>query len=221
MSTDPKYDERLTRRTAKEVKRLVRLEHKRYLYRMIGRQLSDDNVNRGGLVRVDVPAPMIDSSDISQVDPKQWKRPWVSITNPEEIAKYICAVNTKQYNQAQNTPFGSGYLLEQFGMNLEGTASVKLFEGSFSADPGVSLLPETHRILKRLSTPLQCSTPLPTIITQDEFQATYRIVECPRNTGIPGIRPGRRIPGRLVGIVSSLEAKFSEKLFENRPGSTT
>jgi hypothetical protein len=48
-----------------------------------------------------------------------------------------------------------------------------------------------------------------------------RLLECPRNTGIPGIRPGRRIPGRLVGIVSSLEAKLSEKLFENRPGSTT
>jgi len=47
------------------------------------------------------------------------------------------------------------------------------------------------------------------------------LIECPRNTGIPGRRPGRRIPGRLVGIVSSLEAKFSEKLFENRPGSTT
>lgn len=47
------------------------------------------------------------------------------------------------------------------------------------------------------------------------------VLECPRNTGIPGRRPGRRIPGRLVGIVSSLEAKFSEKLFENRPGSTT
>jgi hypothetical protein len=46
-------------------------------------------------------------------------------------------------------------------------------------------------------------------------------VECPHNTGIPGRRPGRRLPGRLVGIVSSLEAKFSEKLFENRPGSTT
>ena len=46
-------------------------------------------------------------------------------------------------------------------------------------------------------------------------------LECPRNTGIPGRRPGRRIPRRLVGIVSSLEAKFSEKLFENRPGSTT
>ena len=47
------------------------------------------------------------------------------------------------------------------------------------------------------------------------------LVECPCNTGIPGIRPGRRTPGRLVGIVSSLEAKFSEKLFENWPGSTT
>ncbi len=47
------------------------------------------------------------------------------------------------------------------------------------------------------------------------------VLECLHNTGIPGRRPGRRIPGRLVGIVSSLEDKFSEKLFENRPGSTT
>jgi hypothetical protein len=104
LGTDPKYNEKLTRRTAKEVKRLVRLEHKRHLYHMIGRQLGDDNINRGGLARVDVPAPIVDERNTSLEDPKQWKGPWVSITDPAEKAKYVCAVNTKQYNQAQNTP---------------------------------------------------------------------------------------------------------------------
>ena len=46
-------------------------------------------------------------------------------------------------------------------------------------------------------------------------------VECPRNTRIPGIRPGRRIPGILVGIVSSPEVEFSDKLSKSRPGIAT
>jgi hypothetical protein len=123
LGTDPKYDEKLTLRTAKEVKRLVWLEHKRHLYRMIGRQLGDETVNKGGLTRVDVPAPMAENGCPSIVDPKQWKGPWVSTTDLSEITKYVCHVNTKQYNQAQDTPFGSGYLLQTFGMNLEKQAA--------------------------------------------------------------------------------------------------
>jgi predicted RNA-binding Zn ribbon-like protein len=49
LGTDPKYNEKLTNRTAKEVKRLIRLEHKRHLYRLIGRQLGDKHTNGGGL----------------------------------------------------------------------------------------------------------------------------------------------------------------------------
>jgi len=41
LDTDPKYEERLTLRTAKEVKRLIRLEQKRKYYKMIGSQLRD------------------------------------------------------------------------------------------------------------------------------------------------------------------------------------
>ncbi len=36
LEEDPKYDERLAKRTEKEVRRLIRLEHTRYLYRIIG-----------------------------------------------------------------------------------------------------------------------------------------------------------------------------------------
>jgi len=54
---DPKYEEQLTRRTAKEVKRLIRLERKRYLYRIIGNTLNDSSFNSGGLTRIAIPAP--------------------------------------------------------------------------------------------------------------------------------------------------------------------
>jgi len=152
---------------------------------MIGRQLGDDYANRGGLTRVDVPAPIAASADLSIVDPKQWKGPWVS------IAKHVCAVNTKQYNQAaQNTPFGSGYLLQQFGMILEGKAADDLLQGSFSVDPEVNPLPETHRMLKRLSIPLENCTLLPTIITHEEFQSTYSIVKERTSSSVSGRHVG-------------------------------
>jgi len=190
LSTDPKYDEKLTRCTAKEVKRLVQLEHKRHLYWMIGRQLGDDYANRDGLTRVDVPAPIAASDDLSIVDPKQWKGPWVSITDPQEIAKHVCAVNTKQYNQAQNTPFGYGHLLQQFGMNLEGKAADDPLQGSFSVDPEVNPLPETHRMLKCLSIPLENCTLLPTIITPEEFQSTCSIVKERTSSSVSGRHVG-------------------------------
>jgi hypothetical protein len=54
LDTDPKYEDRLTSRTVKEAKRLLRLEQKRRYYKMIGSQLSDHNENTGGLTRIDV-----------------------------------------------------------------------------------------------------------------------------------------------------------------------
>ena len=41
LEDDPKNEDRLTKKTAKEVKHLIRLEQKRKFYRMIGSQLSD------------------------------------------------------------------------------------------------------------------------------------------------------------------------------------
>ncbi len=48
-----------------------------------------------------------------------------------------------------------------------------------------------------------------------------RVLECPRNTRIPGRRPGRRLPGIVVGIVSALKANFRRNYFKNLAGSAT
>lgn len=90
---------------------MIRLEHKRYLYRLIGSTLGDKHANTNLLTRVDVPAPFIQTPECP-VDPKTWKGPWVSVTDSSEIAQHVCAINTKQYNQAQHTPFGSEFLAE-------------------------------------------------------------------------------------------------------------
>jgi hypothetical protein len=148
LASNPKYDERCANRTAKEVKRLIRLQHKRYLYHLIGRQLGDNHANTGGLTRVDVPASMVGNARASDVDPKTWQGPWVPVTDPNKIAQYVSMVNTKQYNQAKCTPFGSGYLMHQIGMNLEDNAVDSVLDGSFQIDPSVSLFPEAHKMLR-------------------------------------------------------------------------
>ena len=94
-------------------------------------------------------------------DPKAWKGPWRSVTDPEEIAQYVCVMNTRQYNQAQNTPFGSGYLADTIGFNIEKPAATQILNGTFSVDPSVNLLPETHRIIEYLKSPSKYNTPFP------------------------------------------------------------
>jgi hypothetical protein len=139
--------------------------------------LGDKHANSGSLSRVDVPTPMI-RNPTSLVDPKTWKGPWISITDPSEIACYVCAINTKQYNQAKDTPFASGYLARTIGMNLEGPASQQILNGTFELNPSVNLLPETKRIIEFLGKPPQegCTT-FPLSITPKEFQSNYNIVK--------------------------------------------
>jgi hypothetical protein len=187
---ESRNDDIRRKRTAKEVKRLVRLEHKRYLYRMIGRTLGDKHANISGLTRVDVPAPFIQAPNC-QIDPKTWKRPWVSLTDPSEIAKHVCNINTKQYNQAQHTPFGSGYLAQQIGMTLEGPAAEDILRGTFVPDPEVTFLPETERILKYLSAPPDKGRQtFPTLITPEDFKSNYNIVKERTSSSVSGRHVG-------------------------------
>jgi hypothetical protein len=76
-----------------------------------------------------------------------WSGPWVSVTDPEDIGKFICTINQKQYNQANDTPFTSGYLAKNIGLNLEGPAVKRILDGTFQIDPSSRLLPETKRII--------------------------------------------------------------------------
>jgi hypothetical protein len=123
-------------------------------------------------------------------DPKAWKGPWRSVTDPEEIAQYVCVMNTRQYNQAQNTPFGSGYLADTIGFNIEKPAATQILNGTFSVDPSVNLLPETHRIIEYLKSPSKYNTPFPTTITGQEFQATYSLVRERMSLSVSGRHVG-------------------------------
>jgi hypothetical protein len=65
---DPKYAERLSQRIKEAAKRIQRKERRRQMYQNIGNALTSENRNRGGLSRIDVPAPTSGIGD-EPVDP--------------------------------------------------------------------------------------------------------------------------------------------------------
>jgi len=205
---DPKNDNRREKRTAKEVRRLIRLEHKRYLYRLIGNTLADKHANVNGLSRVDVPAPFLQTPK-QLVDPKTWRGPWVSITDPSEIARQICTINTMQYNQAQNTPFGSGYLANQVGMTLEGPATEQILQGTFTPDPAIRLLPETERIIKYLGVPpTGTKHTFPISITPEEFKSTYTLVKERTSSSVSGRHVGHYKAATTDDVLSLMHSRM-------------
>jgi hypothetical protein len=111
-------------------------------------------------------------------------------TDPEEIAKYVCVMNTRQYNQAQNTPFGTGYLADCIGFNIEKPAAAQILNGTFTPDPAVNLLPETQKVIEYLKKPFAAGKPFSTTITAQEFQATYNIVRERTSSSVSGRHVG-------------------------------
>ena len=87
-------------------------------------------------------------------------------------------MNAKQYNQAENTPFGSGPLADLFGPDGTTQFSSDFLAGAL-VPPEVydSLTPETQQILDVLQSP--SSLQLPTIpnITPEQFSARYKKVD--------------------------------------------
>ncbi len=88
---------------AKALNELIKHEQKRRMYRKIGHCLQPCSSNLGCLTNVNIPADST-APHPQGPNPKTWTGAWTTITNPEETARYVCATNTRQYNQSANTP---------------------------------------------------------------------------------------------------------------------
>jgi hypothetical protein len=85
------------------------------MYRKIISKILEKSAGKG-LSHGDIPDATAECSTCGDPnDPKNWKGPWRSVTNPTEIAREVCKINSQQYHQAHHTPFGSGPLADLFG----------------------------------------------------------------------------------------------------------
>jgi hypothetical protein len=196
----------LQRRMEKELKELKKREYKRRQYRTINYVLRPDTTARG-LTRLDIPASDILEPFPIGPDPKTWTGPWRSITDPNLIAKHICAANQRQYNQAEATPFGSGYLASEFNLDASSNATDLILEGDFHPNKDLIRLPETLDILNQLSSPLNL-TPreISTSISPEEFVSAYKAIHESTSSSPSGRHVGHYKATSLDPLLSELHA---------------
>jgi hypothetical protein len=132
-----------------------------------------------GLNKVDVPDinTPYSASLGNPNDPKTWKGPWVTITQPTDIAQTICKINATQYNQAFHTPFGSGSLATALGRNGDTATALNLLKGVLPPSLSAGLYPETTCLLQTLATPIPIDKEAKVLITADDFIQTYRLAK--------------------------------------------
>jgi hypothetical protein len=104
------------------------------------------------LTRINIPDSKAKGPDLGDHNnPKTWKGPWVTVTNPTEIATIVKQTNIQQYHQAFQTPFGSGPLADKIGWNGFSPMSQVALNGEVTESLVNGLLPETTRILHTLA----------------------------------------------------------------------
>jgi hypothetical protein len=165
-------------RTSKTVSLLIHRERTRRMHCKIGHLLR--GTSPLGLNRVDVPEINTPSSASlgNPNDPKTWKGPWVTITQPTDIAQTICKINATQYNQAfHTTPFGSGSLATALGRKGDTATALILLKAVSPPSLSAGLHPETTRLLQTLATPIPIEKEAKVLITADNFTQTYRLAK--------------------------------------------
>jgi hypothetical protein len=175
--SDPEYAQIKRNRMLQQLRQLRQREYRRSMYRILGHTLSS-NANPG-LRRVDVPDDRARGPNLGNAqDPKTWKGPWLSITNPEEIAQWVKTINIQQYNQAENTPFGCGPLATLIGRNGDSSSSKALLNGLLPTNVLPDLLPENVRVLQTLATPVATLADENAVtITEEEYVKAYRVAK--------------------------------------------
>ncbi len=159
----------------KEITQLKLREARRRMFKKIKVTLNPSS-QTSGLARIDIPSCHTDSPFPDGPDPKLWKGPWKSITNPVEIAKHVSAANRRQYGQVNETPFGSKPLLPIYGYNADTPDADRLLEGHLPSSSILEkLYPETVSILFSLARPSPISLLSPcTTIGNDQFISLYK-----------------------------------------------
>jgi hypothetical protein len=194
--------------TEEQVQRLIKRERKRQMYRNIGNVLQDSKAKHGGIQRIDIPA----SSEIEPYpigpDPKTWTGPWKSVTEPILIARHICSANVRQYNQAEDTPFGSGPLANTLGLLADSQTAINLLKGQ--VPPNLDLpVDETNQILFNLSQPLTLKPKeIYSEITPDQFCATYKVVKEKTSSSPSGRHVGHYKAVLEDSLICSLHSKM-------------
>jgi hypothetical protein len=187
---DPDKEEQLPRRTKEAILRIIKKECKQSMYRAISTHLKPTGENSTGTMRIDVPAPP-SGTNPDTIDPKSWKGPWWSVTDPNEIGFYICKTNTKQYNQAEKMPFGSGTLADELYAVVNCSNITERLHSVLMQTTNQELLRETRDILQYLAE--QYPQPMGNAshtITPKEFVDTYSRVKEKKSSSLSGRKVG-------------------------------
>jgi hypothetical protein len=178
------------------------------MYRKIGQCLQPDSFNLGGLARVDIPAGH-DAPYPHGPDPKTWTGPWTTVTNPEDIAQHVCTANTRQYNQAVNTPFATEPLASYVGTTAATIADEDLISGNLPPEDILHLLqPETAQLLRTISTrnTQQAHPSVDIEISMEAFQSCYKAVRESTSSSPSGRHVGHYKVAAMNDRLSSLHA---------------
>mmetsp|Transcript_22670 Transcript_22670/g.32458 ORF Transcript_22670/g.32458 Transcript_22670/m.32458 type:complete len:1353 (-) Transcript_22670:2923-6981(-) len=179
----------------RQINNLNNRENAKRMYYKIGKLLNGEH--GGSVSRIDVPDEAYLESPTGEPygdpkDAKTWKGQWRPVTDPVELEKIIIDMNRKQYNQAENTPFGSGPLADLFGPDGTEPFVQDFIAGKAVVPAGIYnvLQPETQRILDALQKPSNYKIPEIPDITPEQYAARYKALDERTSSSISGLHIG-------------------------------